>query len=319
MVAHRALAELEVLQIVLREQPELLEPTLVRAARPTLPARGGLPRSVPRRPRRGRRRRRLRRYADFLARMVLSYISSPGRWDLDDPAQVRRARPLRAARRASRSVAVTARDAAARHRRPRRRRGAAVPRATRGCGGPPSTTWPARAGVSRATLYRAFPGGRETILAAVVDAERDRLFGAVAARGRRAPPTSRRARRGPRGRRDVAERPRGRSQRLMFDEPATLLTHLEFEQMDRTLAVVGEAGRPPARAASSTRGVAERVGGVGRAARRLVPAVPLRRGRPVRPRRRGRRLVRPLRAARRCCALRRPTVRDGETVSTNVS
>ena len=36
MVAHRALAELEVLQIVLREQPELLEPTLVRAARPTL-------------------------------------------------------------------------------------------------------------------------------------------------------------------------------------------------------------------------------------------------------------------------------------------
>ena len=36
MVAHRALAELEVLQIVLREQPELLEPTLVRAGRPTL-------------------------------------------------------------------------------------------------------------------------------------------------------------------------------------------------------------------------------------------------------------------------------------------
>ena len=26
--------------------------------------------------------------ADFLARMVLSYISAPGRWDLDDPAQV---------------------------------------------------------------------------------------------------------------------------------------------------------------------------------------------------------------------------------------
>jgi len=25
---------------------------------------------------------------DFLARMVLSYIGSPGRWDLDDPAQV---------------------------------------------------------------------------------------------------------------------------------------------------------------------------------------------------------------------------------------
>jgi len=26
--------------------------------------------------------------ADFLARMVLSYIVAPGRWDLDDPAQV---------------------------------------------------------------------------------------------------------------------------------------------------------------------------------------------------------------------------------------
>jgi hypothetical protein len=28
--------------------------------------------------------------ADFLARMVLSYIGSPGRWDLSDPAQVAR-------------------------------------------------------------------------------------------------------------------------------------------------------------------------------------------------------------------------------------
>ena len=28
--------------------------------------------------------------ADFLARMVLSYISAPGRWDLDDPDQVAR-------------------------------------------------------------------------------------------------------------------------------------------------------------------------------------------------------------------------------------
>ena len=26
--------------------------------------------------------------ADFLARMILSYISAPGRWDLDDPDQV---------------------------------------------------------------------------------------------------------------------------------------------------------------------------------------------------------------------------------------
>ncbi len=26
--------------------------------------------------------------SDFLARMALSYISSPGRWDLNDPEQV---------------------------------------------------------------------------------------------------------------------------------------------------------------------------------------------------------------------------------------
>ena len=89
MVAHRALAELEVLQIVLREQPELLEPTLVRAARPTLRlvadflapylvAHGVADPDT------------AASYADYLARMVLSYISSPGRWDLDDVEQVRR-------------------------------------------------------------------------------------------------------------------------------------------------------------------------------------------------------------------------------------
>jgi AcrR family transcriptional regulator len=88
-VAHRAVVELEVLQIVLREQPELLEPSLVRAARPTLGlvadflapyllANGVDDPDV------------AASYADFLARMVLSYISSPGRWDLDDPEQVRR-------------------------------------------------------------------------------------------------------------------------------------------------------------------------------------------------------------------------------------
>jgi hypothetical protein len=30
----------------------------------------------------------LNQAADFLARMVLSYMASPGRWDLDDPEQV---------------------------------------------------------------------------------------------------------------------------------------------------------------------------------------------------------------------------------------
>jgi len=38
------------------------------------------------------------------------------------------------------------------------------------------------AGVSRATIYRAFPGGREEILAAVVDTEAARLFSALGVR-----------------------------------------------------------------------------------------------------------------------------------------
>jgi len=89
MVAHRALAELEVLQIVLREQPELLEPTLVRASQPTvelvadflapfLSAHGVADADL------------VAAHAGYLSHMVLSYMSAPGRWDLTDPAQVSR-------------------------------------------------------------------------------------------------------------------------------------------------------------------------------------------------------------------------------------
>jgi len=87
MVAHRALVELEVLQIVLREQPELLEPSLVRAARPTLRLVAEF--LAPFLVAHGVAEHDATSYADYLARMVLSYISSPGRWDLDDPDQVR--------------------------------------------------------------------------------------------------------------------------------------------------------------------------------------------------------------------------------------
>ena len=38
-----------------------------------------------------------------------------------------------------------------------------------------------QAGVSRATIYRVFPGGRDEILAAVVDTEVARLFSALGA------------------------------------------------------------------------------------------------------------------------------------------
>lgn len=87
--AHRDVAAHEVLQRVLRTEPELLLPTLtVEAAgaqrmiaaflEPYLAAERLAPGVV------------LSEAADFLARMALSYIASPGRWDLDDPDQVRR-------------------------------------------------------------------------------------------------------------------------------------------------------------------------------------------------------------------------------------
>jgi AcrR family transcriptional regulator len=89
MVAHRALLELEVLQIVLREQPELLEPTLVRASQPTVELVAAF--LVPYLVAHGVEDPALvADHTNFLAHMVLSYISAPGRWDLADADQVRR-------------------------------------------------------------------------------------------------------------------------------------------------------------------------------------------------------------------------------------
>ena len=85
--AHRTLVEHEVLQRILTTEPEILLPrltiesnqthTLVAAfLRPYL-LRHGMTEGTD-----------LDLAADFLARMVLSYIASPGRWDLEDPEQV---------------------------------------------------------------------------------------------------------------------------------------------------------------------------------------------------------------------------------------
>jgi AcrR family transcriptional regulator len=101
----------------------------------------------------------------------------------------------------------------------------------------------AAAGISRATLYRAFPGGRDTILHAVADAERARLVGVVtdavsaAADLRDALIAALSAAASFVADHEVVER-------LLFEEPAALLTHLEFEQMDRTLAVATEDFAP---------------------------------------------------------------------------
>ncbi len=89
MFAHRSIVEHEVLQRVMQTEPDKLLPILtVESNRiregiasvlsPYLEERG-LVAGVD-----------LQDAADFLARMVLTYISAPGRWDLDDPDQVAR-------------------------------------------------------------------------------------------------------------------------------------------------------------------------------------------------------------------------------------
>ena len=87
--AYRSIIEHEVLQRVMQTEPDKLLPALtVESNR----IRGGIahvlaPYLVDRGLSDGVD---LGDAADFLARMVLSYISAPGRWDLEDPEQVSR-------------------------------------------------------------------------------------------------------------------------------------------------------------------------------------------------------------------------------------
>ena len=87
MFAHRALIEHEVLQRILVTEPDILLPRLSTEADQThTPVAAFL---APYLMRHGMAEGPdLDTAADFLARMVLSYISSPGRWDLNDPEQV---------------------------------------------------------------------------------------------------------------------------------------------------------------------------------------------------------------------------------------
>jgi AcrR family transcriptional regulator len=87
--AHRSITEHEVLQRVLQTEPELLLPAMTVKSEATVRLvaafltpyleRHRLAPGV-----------RVDEAADFLARMVLSYMTAPGRWDLEDPEQVAR-------------------------------------------------------------------------------------------------------------------------------------------------------------------------------------------------------------------------------------
>lgn len=89
--AHRAVVEHEVLQKVLVTEPERLLPLLTTEThRPLVFITGYLVPFLEREEREGRvwPGLDLERAADYVARMLLSLIGSPGQWDLDDPVQV---------------------------------------------------------------------------------------------------------------------------------------------------------------------------------------------------------------------------------------
>jgi len=85
--ARQAVLEHEVLQMVLRTEPEVLLPKLTVESNRTVSMIAGflVPYLTSHELAEGIG---VHEAADFLARMILSYISSPGHWDLSDPAQV---------------------------------------------------------------------------------------------------------------------------------------------------------------------------------------------------------------------------------------
>jgi AcrR family transcriptional regulator len=100
-----------------------------------------------------------------------------------------------------------------------------------------------RAGVSRATVYRVFPGGRDEVLAAVVDTEMARLFSALGVRLGEAPDLTEALVGGIveasvriRGHRALAY--------LVEHEPEMVLGHLAFDESNRLLATASRFAAP---------------------------------------------------------------------------
>jgi len=90
--AHRSVTEHLVLRKILDTEPERLLPLLTVESAKTLPFIADfLHPYLLREAERGRLRTgvEIDRAAEYLARAILSLINAPGRWDLDDPAQVR--------------------------------------------------------------------------------------------------------------------------------------------------------------------------------------------------------------------------------------
>lgn len=179
--AHRAVGAHYLLQTMLRDDPSMLEPALSTSIGPIehriaeifVPFLAAGPRQ--------------QTQADFLSRMSIEYISTQGRWDFDNTVQLRHlvrdellaslsapplrmkpavVRPLRAVEDGSLRTRVV---------------NATLDEMAKGHYDDFSLTRVMKAaGVSRATLYRAFPGGRDALLSASVARESSRFFVAVA-------------------------------------------------------------------------------------------------------------------------------------------
>lgn len=100
-----------------------------------------------------------------------------------------------------------------------------------------------RAGVSRATAYRVFPGGREEILAAVVDTEMARLFSALGVRLGEADDLTH-ALVG--GIVEASSRIQNHAALayLVANEPEMVLGHLAFDESDRLLTTASRFTAP---------------------------------------------------------------------------
>lgn len=100
-----------------------------------------------------------------------------------------------------------------------------------------------QSGVSRATVYRAFPGGREEILGAVVDTETARLFSALGVRlGTARDLTD--ALVGGIVEASVRLRDHAALHFLVQHEPGIILGHLAFADSDRLLATASRFTAP---------------------------------------------------------------------------
>jgi AcrR family transcriptional regulator len=179
--AHRAVEHHFLLHAVLREDPGILEPSLSNTLHQVEHAVGAfvgalLPAD-----------RHLDERADVLARSILDYIGTEGRWRFDEPGQVRQL---------VRDELLAWRDADARRPHAARVRplrpvedanvrgrvvGVALDEVAHGRYATFTVESVARrASISRATLYRSFPGGRDSILEAAATSEGAHIFAAVA-------------------------------------------------------------------------------------------------------------------------------------------